>query len=207
MKPVKKLPFLLLFCWLASPSSVFAQMSDALEPNLIKYCEDYSAKQFFALPEVNAFIDFQQINYPLLVAAVFHETNVQREKKKLPACAFSVELCRAGATHVADMKKNGYFDHANPKKKAQTDIKVRFNKYIKGLMMMGENIDMTYVFGEKTTYADAAREALQDWLNSPGHRANIYTKGYKMLGTGALMVEYEGDGMASFYYIQCFGSK
>jgi uncharacterized protein YkwD len=105
------------------------------------------------------------------------------------------------------MKKNGYFDHANPKKKAQTDIKVRFNKYIKGLMMMGENIDMTYVFGEKTTYADAAREALQDWLNSPGHRANIYTKGYKMLGTGALMVEYEGDGMASFYYIQCFGSK
>ncbi len=183
-------------------------MSADLESELKKYCENYTAKQFFALPEANATIDLQNVNYPLLVAAIFHETNVQREKKKLPACEFCVELCRAGASHVADMKKNKYFGHENPKKKAQTQLGVRFKRFIKGLCSMGENIAMNYV-DEEMTYAEIAREVLRQWLDSPGHRANIYTKGYKMLGTGALMVEDENNeyGMASFHYIQCFGSK
>jgi uncharacterized protein YkwD len=184
-----------------------AQMNAQSEPALRDYCQNYTAKQFFALPAAKAPIDPRRIDYPLLVAAIFHETNVQRSKRNIPELTFSVELCRAGATHLADMKANRYFDHENPKRKKETQLDVRLSKFIKGLNGMGENIAMNWV-DNSMNCSEIARAVLQLWLDSPGHRRNLLDRSFQLLGTGMLSINIDDDfELVQFNYIQCFGSK
>jgi uncharacterized protein YkwD len=56
------------------------------------------------------------------------------------------------------------------------------------------------------TYLSAAREVVSDWMDSPGHRANILRRQFRYLGVGAAHFKDERFyGMDKFYFTQNFG--
>lgn len=60
--------------------------------------------------------------------------------------------------------------------------------------MSGENIAM----GSGSLSATPEQVMLQ-WMNSPGHKANILTKSYQSIGIGCFVTNY------GTYWVQCFG--
>lgn len=58
-----------------------------------------------------------------------------------------------------------------------------------------------FMYGENIAAEGLAELAMNLWMNSDGHRANILAKRYKSIGIGAVK---SGSGMT--YFVQCFGN-
>jgi uncharacterized protein YkwD len=172
--------------------------------------EKYNYKTFAELPEALARIDMSRIDYPLLHAAIFYETNRRRALNALPEFGHSPALEVAAKGHSDDMVKYGFFDHTSFVKGKETMQK---RLALAGIVNaasaenIAESFGIEYSAGktvytpdqnggyfsysykgkkiENHTYLGFAKAVLSQWMNSPGHRANILTRGYKYLGTGA----------------------
>ena len=84
------------------------------------------------------------------------KTNAQRAKYGLPPLRAVRKLIQTARSHAAWMTNNRTLQHTN--------------------QAVGENIAM----GQHTT-----EEAVHDWMNSPGHRANILSSSYTQTGVAA----------------------
>ena len=84
------------------------------------------------------------------------KTNAQRAKYGLPPLRAVRRLIQTARSHAAWMTNNRTLQHTN--------------------QPVGENIAM----GQHTT-----EEAVHDWMNSPGHRANILSSSYTQTGVAA----------------------
>ncbi len=175
--------------------------------------EDYSKYDyatFAKLPDALERIDMNDIDYPLLHAAIFYETNRQRALKKLQVFGHSPALEKAAKGHSDDMVTYDFFSHTSIVKGRETVV-----KRIAGAGIVNaacaENISeafgieyqagkavytpkqnggyFSYSFRgariENHTYIGFAKALVDQWMNSPGHRANILNPAYKFLGTGA----------------------
>ncbi len=71
-----------------------------------------------------------------------------------------------------DMFRSGYFDHTSPKYGSPFDM---MDAYHITYLYAGENIAK----GQRS-----AEEVVKDWMNSPGHRANILNPKYTLIGVG-----------------------
>lgn len=110
--------------------------------------------------------------------------NKERAKAGCNPLQVNAAVTTAAQNHSADMSARDYFAHTTPEG-------VPFDQRIKnaGYGLPGaENIAM----GQKT--ADAV---MNDWMKSPGHRANILNCQLKVIGVGLAT-----DG---FYWTQDFG--
>lgn len=169
-----------------------------------------SPTEFFNLTSLNEPIGFQQINYSLLNAAIFHLTNSERIQQNLPPLSFSKEVQLAAEGHAQDMVTHRFYSHTSPIKFKRT-LRDRLN--IQGInpKYLGENISSTfgiqYEEGKKVakprtpgefryltashsapipphTYLTFAKMVVQQWMNSPGHRQNILNPVFTHLGCG-----------------------
>ncbi len=60
-------------------------------------------------------------------------------------------------------------------------------------------------YGENIAYGrDEAKEVVNDWMSSPGHRANILNPAYREIGVG--VAYYTAGGKRRPYYCQVFGA-
>jgi uncharacterized protein YkwD len=87
---------------------------------------------------------------------MLEKTNAQRARYGLPPLRAVRRLIRTARSHAAWMTNNRALQHTN--------------------QPVGENIAM----GQHTT-----DEAVHDWMNSPGHRANILSSSYTQTGVAA----------------------
>jgi uncharacterized protein YkwD len=87
---------------------------------------------------------------------MLEKTNAQRARYGLPPLRVVRRLIQTARSHAAWMTNNRTLQHTN--------------------QPVGENIAM----GQPTTDA-----AVHDWMNSPGHRANILSSGYTQTGVAA----------------------
>jgi uncharacterized protein YkwD len=170
----------------------------------------YDFDTFAKLPEALARIDMNGIDYPLLHAAIFYETNRRRALEGLPAFAHSPALEKAAKGHSDDMVRYGFFSHASTVKGKETVSK---RLALAGIVNaasaenIAESFGIEYTAGkpvyspdqnggyfsysfrgpriENHTYLGFAKAVVAQWMNSPGHRANILNKAYRFLGTGA----------------------
>ena len=110
---------------------------------------------------------------PELIAVerqIIERTNRERERHGLPKLAVDGRLMKSARRHTAWMARSMVLQHTSA--------------------AVGENIAQ----GQ-----GSATEAVQDWMNSPGHRANILSSSYSRIGVAA----YRGpDGQA--YWCQQF---
>ena len=101
---------------------------------------------------------------------MLEKTNAQRAHYGLPPLVVDRSLIQTARTHAAWMTNNQSLQHTSKS--------------------VGENIAM----GQHTT-----DEAVNDWMASPGHRANILNSSYKRTGVAAYRTK---DG--TIYWCQQF---
>lgn len=106
----------------------------------------------------------------------FEQTNAERMKHGLPPFAWDPDLCLMARNHSENMARRGFFSHVTPE-----GGRLRDRAKAVGIMrytILGENI--AYNLG----YDDPGAFAVERWMLSPGHRANILYTGFRAMAVG-----------------------
>ncbi len=202
--------------------------ASAAEP--AKLFTKYTAETFRQFDRAGEKIDFTKIDFDLLSAAVFHETNRRRLKENLSTLRPLVELRDVAQMQAKIMAERGSISHVNPKLPEKKTPEDRFR--LAGLRpafaaenvatafgLVYEDREQVYVREENGkkrfsrepdgpliemhTYVSFAEALLDSWMNSPPHRKNIVSTEPEFLGTSC-QPKTSGIGMPMFYCAQEF---
>ena len=128
---------------------------------------------------------------PLTPAGILSETNRHRQIDSLPPLILNPTLSLAAENKLKDMFTKQYFDHDSPDGVGPADVVDRVGyKYLR----VGENLAL----GNFTDDADLVRA----WMDSPGHRANILSRGFSEIGIAATAGQF--DGQSTWLAVQTF---
>ncbi len=105
----------------------------------------------------------------------FNLINAERARYRLPALAWDGQLCRVARGHSENMGRRNFFDHEAPDGSNLLD---RVSASGVAWRSLGENI--AYNQGQ----VDPVRVAVEQWLQSPKHRANILRGNYTHTAIG-----------------------
>ena len=103
--------------------------------------------------------------------------NAERAKYGLSALTLDAALCGYARVKSQDMHDQGYFSHTSPSYGSPFDMMRSFGV---SYQYAGENIAMGY---------SSPAAVVNAWMNSEGHRANILSANYTLIGVG-----YVADG-------------
>ncbi len=170
----------------------------------------HSFRTFTRLAAIRQRIDFTKIDYPLLHAAIFYQTNLARQRYNRPLLEHLPALEHTAFEHSQDMVRYDFFSHHSPVSGKHT---LRERVFASGLVLptLGENIanvsGLEYQSGrpvftpprnggyfsyapngpplKNRTYLDLAIIVVDELMGSRGHRENILDPRFKYLGTGA----------------------
>lgn len=193
----------------------------------------YTFNKFHQYSPAAKRINPDSIDYRLLHAAIFYETNRQRKKHHLPVFKHSRALEQAAYEHSKDMVEHEFFSHTSPLtgKKSFPD---RLSLVGLDVGYRAENIAIAFALEYESgrpvftpvqnggyfsytwkgvpldyrTYLDLADTVVQQWMNSPGHRKNILGINYNYLGVGAAFYrKKEFYNIGAFKVTQNFSSE
>ncbi|PZV12523.1 MAG: hypothetical protein DCF20_17515 [Pseudanabaena sp.] len=133
----------------------------------------------------------QNINRGSFETELLKLTNQERQKAGLAPLKLSSQLTRAAQSHAVDMAKNNYFSHQGLNGSSMVD-RTKSTGY--QYSALGENIAAGKATPEGT---------IRQWMNSPGHRANILNRKYTEIGFG---YEYAPNSQYRYYWVQVFGA-
>jgi uncharacterized protein YkwD len=133
---------------------------------------------------------------PELVQKIVDLTNAQRRANGLPELRVSGYLAQSAQSHADDQARRNYFAHDTPEGVTPRDrmLAVGYDPQT----FVGENI--YYYYGDQVGIQPEA--AVNWWMNSPGHRANILDPRYTEIGVGLAITTADGK----YIYVQNFGS-
>lgn len=186
---------------------------------------------FFKRPELDQKISETQFDLPLMEAAVFHQTNLERAKLKLPIFKYGQAMNLMARLHSQEMSDLQYFEHVSPipanatlgdrlKNAGLVNVAAGENIAVLPAKEMGSGHYVTHpgqgddvwfdeVTGKRVdyyTYRQIAGDVLTQWMNSPHHRDNIVNKAFVYLGVGIMRGPYDTTRQDSFYFTQNFSS-
>ena len=134
-------------------------------------------------------------NNSAFVERVVEMTNFQRSQAGLAPLKLNQKLSEAAYTHSRDMALNDYFSHTGSD---GSDVTARVRSAGYRYLNAGENIAAGYATPE---------EAMQGWMNSPGHRANILFPNVKEIGVGFYALSNDsGNAPYQYYWTQDFAT-
>jgi uncharacterized protein YkwD len=108
----------------------------------------------------------------------FELINAERAKNGEAALVWDAELCRMAELHSQHMAQQNFFGHVGPD---GMDMESRARALgVQGWKVIGENI--AYNLG----FDDPAAFAVQRWMNSAGHRANILNERFARSAIGVV---------------------
>jgi uncharacterized protein YkwD len=147
-------------------------------------------------------INFNNIDYELLGAAIFYATNIERAKHNRPLFKPSMVLYKAAFIHSKDMAERNFFSHTSPIAGRSTPSD-RVKLYGQWIRTVGENIAYTFGIQYRAgtsvssfanipphSYWSFALSVVDSWMNSPGHRRNILNAAFGRLGAAGYL-EYK----------------
>ncbi|PIZ89140.1 MAG: hypothetical protein COX90_01020 [Candidatus Nealsonbacteria bacterium CG_4_10_14_0_2_um_filter_38_17] len=129
----------------------------------------------------------------LTKAGVIQLTNAERIKNGLPPLQENSKLDSSAQLKLDDMFKNQYFEHTSPSGQGVSDL-AREVDY--EFLVIGENLALGNFKNDATL--------VQDWMESPGHRANILNPQYKEIGITVGKGIFEGH--TTWLAVQHFGT-
>ncbi|HEY0761075.1 MAG TPA: CAP domain-containing protein [Pyrinomonadaceae bacterium] len=121
----------------------------------------------------------------------FEQTNIVRVKNGLAPLVWDGEVCRMARIHSESMSRQGYFSHVTPE-----GFRLRERARLVGIYqynVLAENI--AYNQG----YDDPGAFAVERWMQSEKHRANILSPEFRAMAIGSFVA---ADG--SVYLTQTF---
>jgi len=110
---------------------------------------------------------------------VFEQTNIMRVKNGLPPFLWDSAVCRMARIHSESMSRLGYFSHVTPE-----GLRLRDRARVAGILqyaVLGENI--AYNQG----YEDPGAFAVEKWMESSKHRANILSPEFRAMAIGSFI--------------------
>lgn len=110
---------------------------------------------------------------------VVQSINAQRTQNRLAPLAADSKLATIARAHSLDMLTKNYFSHTDLN---GCTVACRLAAVAYGWSSYGENIH--WVSGYNLSAADTAIKIVSDWMNSPGHRANILGSSFTRIGVG-----------------------
>jgi uncharacterized protein YkwD len=145
---------------------------------------------------------------PIQIERILHElVNQIRAENGLSRLDWSDDLADLARQHSEEMARLGYFDHsdkagADPTERAIQAGVASFKLSDQYVMQgIGENLFLTHMFADYTveqdkvlevnwkTIDEIAEQAVDGWLNSPTHRANLLSNVYDEVAIGAALGE------------------
>ncbi|WP_291650272.1 CAP domain-containing protein [Clostridium sp.] len=125
--------------------------------------------------------------------AIFQRVNQERAAAGLPALSYNGTMEHYARIKSKDMGDRGYFDHKDPQGKLITEqMKADGVSY----SAWGENI--AYIQGVSGN-ATLATQFMDNWMNSPGHRANILSSNFSSIGIGVYKIGNTYYATQEFY--------
>lgn len=186
--------------------------------------DNYNYNSFAQFPAAVERIDFDNIDYALLHAAIFFETNKRRVENNRSPFDHSIALEKAATGHSRDMVRYNFFSHTSI---ISGKISVVDRLALVGITNCYTAENISYTFGLEYeggknvyspeqnggyfsysykgdpilshSYLSLARTALDTWMDSTGHRRNILNKNYIYLGAGTAHYKKE-----TFYNMDYF---
>jgi len=99
------------------------------------------------------------------------------------------------------MCRRRFFDHVSPEGFGPADRvkenKIPYTGIGENLIMIDTNKTLVTSPSERSSLAE---KLVDDWMNSPGHRANILKEEWKMIGVGAYITEDDVYATQLFKY-------
>lgn len=147
--------------------------------------------------------DRLRANRDLLVASealLVYFANKERLDRKLNAYLPDPRLARIARQHSEEMRDLKYFSHDSPTPGMES-IRDRFFKVFEGVQNYGiaENIARRYGEGIFSLTAENVQQTHVDWMESPGHRANLLNTELERIGVGLAMND-NGDYWATQFF-------
>lgn len=196
--------FLIFMC---SVSRLFNLCAQEVEET---YYTNVSSHVFLSDSNLDHQIDILDLDIDYLNATVFHLTNNERANAQLPLFDFYNNLYKSAVLHSESMIQYDYFNHENHIQKKWRTPSDRMFYFDESYFSLAENIlennlldykgtklayrtdinpDGTLIYldrnGNEIKYASyliLAQRLVLQWMNSPGHRANILNKNFRLLG-------------------------
>jgi uncharacterized protein YkwD len=127
--------------------------------------------------------------------------NQIRAQHNLPSLRENKRLRKAALGHSRNMVSNGFFEHTTPKGVTMVDriLRARYVREDEG-WALGENL----AWG--TGSYGTPRGAVQAWMESPGHRANLLKRSYREVGVGVVLGVPVSDAAGATYTVD-FGVR
>ena len=119
-------------------------------------------------------------------------TNRERRRQGIDKLSFNSKLQKAAQNHVEDMDRSGrYLGHDSSDGR---ELRDRINEV---------DYDWSYIAENAASGQSSPKRAVEAWMNSPGHRANLLDPEIKEIGVGYAI----DDVNATPYWVQNFGSS
>ncbi len=149
----------------------------------------------------NADVEATKDNLGEIRAAILCLHNQVRAEHDLPALRENKRLRNAALGHSKDMVRDRFFEHTTPEGTTMVDRILRA-KYVRE--------DQGWALGENLAWGTGAfgtpRGAIEAWLDSPGHRANLLRRSYREVGIGVVLGVPVSDAAGATYTVD-FGVK
>ena len=201
------------------------------------YYSDYDSNTFVNIANLQHQITKLFVDAELLNVAVFWFTNIERRRFNLKQFQFHDKLRQTATLHSEQMKYHNFFSHDNDFDAGYKTLGDRINSVkdngFQGFMAWGENIaDYPVIKANEMftvenrngvqrlfsangkeifpySYYEFAKNVVEGWMNSPGHRKNILNPDFTYLGCGCAKYEKQGNGYAMLYFklTQNFGGR
>ena len=113
---------------------------------------------------------------------------------------YNAGLALAGRRHAGDMVRRRYFSH-DSRSGEHFDDRIKRTGYLRGARsaLVGENL------GWGTGFLATPQAMVRQWMNSPGHRANILRRGFREIGIA--VVTRTPGGTRGATYATAFGRR
>ncbi|MGE5342301.1 MAG: CAP domain-containing protein [Candidatus Omnitrophota bacterium] len=137
---------------------------------------------------------------------ILDATNQERTKHGLNPLSDEPGLANTARFHSEDMAKRHYFNHIDPDKKDPFYRIARIHRRFIGTG--GENILM--ITKNSPDASVLAKQIVDNWMTSPGHRENILNNNYTVLGVGCAEAQRQrkqsNQSFPIVYATQVFGN-
>lgn len=193
----RKLSFFLTLFAVTAAATAAQEVARAPVPRLVDWRAGeitFARPRLVAAPEAEAALPYSFHQATAIERIVFDLTNEERMANGLLPLAWDSELCRLARQHSEDMSDRRYFDHETPEGLLPKDRARAAG--LRGFRVIAENI--AYNKG----YENPGAYAVQRWMKSSGHRANILHSSFQYSAIGSHVAS---DG--SVYLTQVFISR
>jgi uncharacterized protein YkwD len=149
----------------------------------------------------NADLEATKDNLPEIRAAILCLHNQVRAEHELPELQDNRRLRKAALGHSRDMVANRYFEHTTPRGITMVE-RIRKANYVRD--------DEGWVLGENLAWGTGSfgtpRGAVDAWMASPGHRANLLKRSFREMGVGVVLGVPVSDAAGATYTVD-FGVR